>query len=213
MSQDDYLGPQRGRTLLGELPYQYPKPTKEFRTLALTPQHRDETPAGNQHLRYDNNSSGTQRSKKNWDLLYSADDEVYYTVAPDVVLSRDDVESLCAVTDNGVVPSINKWLVLRSTDLAFATAEILLVSDWTSLGFPSCYKFDATDPFSFDTVSFPLWQFVDEATATASVGTFIRFGDDLYGKKLVPDSPLKLGYVLVQVPSQPVLRSAPELYA
>jgi hypothetical protein len=215
MSQEDYLGPQRGRTDLGSLVYTHPKPTKEFRTLPLTPQFKDESPAGNQHLRYESGATSIGRvsNRQNWDLAYSVGGGVYYTVAPKVYLSRDDVVSLCTVTDDGCVPSANKWLVLRSTDIDFATAEILLVSNWTGEGYPSIYEFDVADPFSFTTVSFPLWQFVSAATAAASVDTFIQFSDDVYGKKLVPSSPLKLGYVLVKVPSQPVLRSAPELYA
>ena len=194
-------------------------PRKVFGSLPAPPAFIDDSPefSGQQALR-DNEAApaaGGGGAAANWDLYYDADTELYYVRNPAVFLSNTDVESEVVITNAGGTPAAGDWVVLQTTSASMATASLLFVSDWTTEGFPSVYKFDTSTPFALEYATFPLWRFYDKGDLSASElaipGKYQFVGGVNYGRKLVGSSPLKVGFTMEQVPSQSVVRSVPYL--
>ena len=185
MSQDDYLGPQRGRTLLGELPYQYPKPTKEFRTLALTPQHRDETPAGNQHLRYENATSNPQRQAVAlWDLVDVDSEAVTAKVNLGTILkSLEDLSDHFTITNgtNAFAMTAGHVLRLKFTG-TYASTTVTLEGGSTWTDHPAGYETTSSGASAaYAAYYYPLWEFFSTTVTGASL-----VATGLYARKVAP---------------------------
>jgi hypothetical protein len=183
MSQEDYLGPQRGRTGLGTLPYAYPKSTKEFRTLPLTPQFKDESPAGNQHLRYENNGSSAQRIKlQMWDLVpIEGGGGTYKCHAPRIISPiRTTVSATeLTITGNSFTPAADNWVFVKMDFTGLA--EIEMASTWDS--HPDWYEFDG-DELLYARI--PLWRLVDVSEEGA-----VSIAEDLWAIRYVGVGPLR----------------------
>ncbi len=181
MSQEDYLGPQRGRTDLGALPYEYPKPAKEYRTLALTPQFKDESPAGDQHLRYvDPIRSSTRQSHQMWDLVAIVDGGgTFQCWSPRIILSRSTVSSAATITGNSFTPAVGDWVFVKINHAGDTSIES--ADSWT--GYPDVYEISAGN---MTWARIPLWGFVAADTAGA-----IPITADVWAKRYVGTGALR----------------------
>ena len=202
MSQEEYLGPQRGRTDLGAFAYTYPKPTKEFRTLALTPQHRDETPVGNQHLRYEGSPSTNSTNLQMWDLVPIEGGGGTYECYSPLILRDRTTNELFAPTQTAFTPAASRWVVAELTESAGdIVAEIKMITTLTT-----SWAFSASPDYEWTSSTIPLYRLV----GTAEAGTeFISTG--VWGRKLVPSRPLRLFVSMDVVPSTSHLRSVMDL--
>ncbi len=197
MSQEDYLGPQRGRTDLGTLPYAYPKAAKEYRTLALTPQFKDESPAGNQHLRYDTPASAPRTKPQMWDLV-PIGSGLYQCYAPYIIASRDSLGAKLTITGNSFTPAAGKFVVVNM--------------DFDGLAEIALFTSDGTDPVftwtgdTLDVAMIPLWKLIgaDEAGAVAIT-------EDVWGIRLVGTGALRSMRTTALVESSTQLASALDL--
>lgn len=199
MSQEDYLGPQRGRTDLGALAYEYPKPTREYRTLPLTPQFKDESPAGNQHLRYDTPATTPRRRPQMWDLVPIVDGGgTYECYAPYIIASRASLGAKLTITGNSFTPAVGKFVVVNM--------------DFTGLAEIALFTSDGTDPVYtwvgdvLDEARIPLWQFVAPETAGA-----IAVTETVWAIRLVGTGALRSMRTTALVESSTQLASALDL--
>lgn len=148
-----------------------------------------------------------------WDIAYDSVSEQYVMYRPLIMKGRTDVEGVVPVTNTPFTPEANAWLVLEIDAIPVTAATVVLVTntDWEGEAeYPSAYKFDTVTPWAFERARIPLWRFYDVDGSDAG-GRFV-LGEDLYGEKLVKDGPLLLGYTIVEVPGENVVRTAPELY-
>jgi len=180
MSQEEYLGPQRGRTALGELPYAYPKTTKEYRTLPLTPQFKDESPAGNQHLRYVSPTHPDRAAHLMWDLVViDGGGGAFQCWSPRIILSRSTVSSAATITGNSFTPAVGDWVFVKINHAG--TTSIESEDTWT--GFPDVYEISEG---SMTWARIPLWEFVAVDTTGA-----IPITEDVWAKRYVGTGALR----------------------
>lgn len=144
-----------------------------------------------------------------WDLV-PVDEGAYQLYRPLIIKGREDATEMVEVINGSFTPESGKFLVLEIDTIPVTSATVALDSDWD--GYPSVYKFDTSDPWSFEMARIPIWRFFDEDNPDASGRPGrISFGGNVFGEKLVPDNTLQVVYTIAQVPNANRVRTVPDL--